>query len=70
MDPLEVGEMLDAGLTYGQISTALKSKNPHITRGLSERSVRRFVSQHGMRLISKQHKEAALADAISEVSLG
>ena len=58
-----------AGSNYRSAGNELQSRNPHISRGLSERSVRRFVSQHGLHVTSKHRKEEALAEAIEEVRL-
>ena len=64
-----VQELLDRGNTYSQISDELKRRFPSSFRGLSERSVRRFVTQNCMRAISKRNKEEALERAISEVRM-
>ena len=67
MDATIIQEMLDCGNTYSQISSELKRRNTQNTRGLSERSVRRFVQQNRMRATSRANKEQALEDAIREV---
>ena len=61
--------MLDSGLTYRQIAEELKNRYPHITSGLSDRSVRRYVSVHGLRVESKCRKETAVTEAIQEVKI-
>ena len=67
MDAVLVQELLDSGKTYAQISDELKRRSPSNLRGLSERSVRRFVAENNLRAVSKQNKEEALERAISEV---
>lgn len=60
--------MMDRGLNYKQISVELRGLYPGVTRGLSERSVRRYVLTNNMRAVSKQHKLEAVKKAVSEVS--
>ena len=45
--------MLDAGYTYKHISEELKQLYPAVKRGLSDRSVRRYVTKGSMRVVSK-----------------
>ena len=67
VDPTLMQDLLYRGFTYAQIADELRRRYPSITRGLSERSIRRFVTASRMRQTVKQHKEEVLAEAIEEV---
>ena len=67
MDPQIIQEMLDSGSTYAQISFELKRRNGQNSRGLSKRSVRRFVEQNDLRITIRTNREQAVEDAIREV---
>ena len=60
-----IQELLDKGYSYAKKASELQRRNVGNTRGLSERSVRRFVKENQMR---KANKEGALITAIEEVS--
>ena len=49
-------------------SVELRGLYPGVSRGLSERSVRRYVQKNNMRAVSKHHKLEAVQKAVSEVS--
>ena len=68
VDKSVVQRMMDGGLNYKQISVELRGLYPGITRGLSERSVRRYVHLNNMRAVSKQNKLEAVHQAVAEVS--
>lgn len=68
MDGPFIQELLDKGYSYAEIASELQRRNVGNTRGLSERSVRRFVKENQMRAKSKANKEGALMTAIEEVS--
>ena len=57
--------MLARGQTYKSISLELKALYPHIQRGLSERSVRRYVKENNLKA---QDVVAAVHQSVSEVS--
>ena len=44
-----VEEFLLAGKTYNEISCELKQLYHHITRGFSERSIRRYVKENNLK---------------------
>ena len=68
VDKSVVQRMMDGGLNYKQISVELWGLYPGVSRGLSERSVRRYVQKNNMRAVSKHHKLEAVQKAVSEVS--
>lgn len=64
----EVQELLLKGLTYKDISIELKRNHPHINRGLSERSVRRFIKSNDLRETVKCEVREVVRQSIAEVS--
>ena len=68
VDKSLVQGMMDGGLSYKKISAELGGLYPGVTRGLSERSVRRYVLKNNMHAVSKHHKLEAVQKAVSEVS--
>lgn len=69
VDSSLVQQLLNAGLSYHRISEELKQHYPSIRRGLSERSVRRYVKECGLRDQAKLFRRASLEQAISEVEI-
>ncbi len=67
IDPEEVKELVFKGLTHQQISETLQARFPQISRGLSERSVRRFCSQHSIHKPTGVELDSIVEDAVSEV---
>ncbi len=61
--------LLVSGKNYRDISTELKSLYPDIKRGLSERSVRRYVTKHNLRHVCETEKRTLIEDSVREVSL-
>ena len=57
-----VKSLLTMGKTYQEISTELINVYPEIKRGLSERSVRRYVGQHNLKSLCEQEKEQAIQE--------
>ena len=51
-----------------EISEELQQLYPDKHRGLSARSVRRYISDHNLKVISKRDKEVAVEEAVREVS--
>ena len=68
MDLEEVKAMLLAGRTYKDVSEELKAIHPY-QRGLSERSVRRFVSKNNLRHTCETEKHILALDSIKEVHM-
>ena len=68
MDSEKVKAMPLAGRTYKDISEELKAIHPH-QRGLSERSVRRFVSKNNLRHICETEKQILALYSIKEVHM-
>ena len=64
-----VKSLLTMGKTYQEISTELTNFYPEIKRGLSERSVRRYVQQHNLKVLSEQDKEQAIKESVQEVRI-
>ena len=62
-----VRELLASGMTYSQISSELKQQFPHILRGLSERSVRRFVKENSLKEVVKRDVVDAVKKSVGEV---
>ena len=56
------------GWSYRDISEHLQSMYPHIQRGLSERSVRRFCCDHGITKLKGSDLNKVVEGAITEVS--
>lgn len=68
--PLDlVRSLLLMGRTYSEISSELQQLYPHIDRGLSTRSVRRYVKENGLRGVCDSDRQQAVEASISEVSL-
>ena len=64
----EVLELILEGKSYKEISEVLQSRYNHIQRGLSERSVRRFVSKAGLKDKQKAFLDEEIRAATDEVS--
>ena len=62
-----INSLLTMGKTYQDISTELKNVYPDIKRGLSERSVRRYVREHDLKSLCEQDKEQAIRESVQEV---
>ena len=67
VDKAAVQQLLQWGLTYDQISTELCELYPWISRGLSSRSVRRFVKLHNLQQLTQRSVEEQLEEAVEEV---
>ena len=63
-----VKSLLLTGKTYSEISTELQQMYPHIVRGLSTRSVRRYVKEKGLKEICDRDRKHTIEDSINEVS--
>ena len=61
--------LLSVGKSYDEISVELQQVYPNITRGLSARSVRRYVKEKGLKEIVKHEVIEAVKDSVSEVSI-
>lgn len=64
-----VKSLLAAGNTYSQISSYLKQQYPHISRGLSERSIRRYVKENDLKEEVKSDALEAVKESVREVSI-
>ena len=60
--------LLARGQTYTQISAYLKQQYPHVSRGFSERSIRRFVKENGLKEEVKSDTVEAVKESVSEVT--
>ena len=56
------------GRTYDEISAELQQVYPHIARGLSARSVRRYVKENDLKQLVKDEVVQAVKDSVREVS--
>ena len=63
-----VRSLLLLGKTCSQISTELQGLYPHVTRGLSARSVRRYIKDQDLREALDKHREDVIQDSVHEVS--
>ena len=63
-----VKSLLAAGNTYSQISSYLKQQYPHISRGFSERSVRRYVKENDLKEAVKSDTLEAVRESVGEVN--
>ena len=64
-----VRSLLLLGSSCTEISTELKRLYPHISRGLSARSIRRYIKDHKLREALDRHKEDVIEESVQEVSL-
>ena len=68
MEPVSediVRTLLLLGSSCTEISTELQCLYPHISRGLSARSVRHYIKDHKLR---DRHKEDIIEESVQEVS--
>lgn len=65
--PEIVRSLLVAGNSYKAISLELQKLYPHISRGLSERSVRRYAKDNNLRVLADQDVREVVEESISEV---
>jgi hypothetical protein len=65
---VDVQGLLAAGKTYQELSDELKQMYPGIPRGLSVRSVRRFVKDNNLKGYADSVLKDAVEEAIGEVS--
>ena len=61
--------VLAAGNSYKAISSELKGLYPQISRGLSERAIRRYVKENGLRVLANQDVLKAVEESVAEVCL-
>ena len=61
--------LLERGQTYSQISVYLKQQYPPVLRGFSERSIRRFVKENGLKEEVKSEAVELVKEAVSEVTV-
>ena len=66
--PETVKRLLACGQTYKRMSLELKALYPQIQRGLSERSVRRYIKENNLKTQVEQDVVAAVHESVSEVS--
>jgi len=64
----EIQRWIDEGKTYRQIADLLKSRFPRVTRGLSERSLRRFCQNHSIQKRRGADLDSVVFECISTVS--
>lgn len=62
-----VKEFLLAGKSYQEISQELKELHPSIHRGLSTRSVRRYVKANHIKEIADDDLQEAVKESVQEV---
>ena len=67
IDREEVKELVFKGLTHQQVSETLQARLFQISKGLSERSVKRFCSQHSIHKLTGAELNSIVKDAVSEV---
>ena len=65
--PEIVQSLLVVGNSYKEMETELKVHYPHISRGLSERSIRRYVKENGLRVKAYQEVQKAVEESVNEV---
>jgi len=63
-----VRSQLECGASYQEILQQLKALYPNITRGLSARSVRRYVEQNGLQKEVEEHINTVVQESVHEVS--
>ena len=63
-----VRSLLVLGKTYQEIPDELQQIYPSIHRGLSVRSVRRYIHEHNLKEIIEGDKRLALEESVEEVS--
>ena len=62
-----VEELIIAGFTYKEVSEELERKYPHIQKGLSSRSVRRYCQIHKLKKLKDDELDQVVDEAIDEV---
>ena len=67
IDREEVKELVFKGLTHQQVSETLQARLFQISRGLSERSVKRLCSQHSSHKPTGVELDSIVEDAVSGV---
>ena len=60
--------LLAAGYTYSEISSYLKQQYPNVSRGFSERSVRRYVKENDLKEAIKSDTLEAVRESVGEVN--
>ena len=68
VSPDVVRSLLLLGKTYSEISTELQQLHPHICRGLSARSVRRYVKDNNLKETCEKDREDVIEEGVQEVS--
>ena len=63
----DVQSLLVMGKTYQEISVELKQIHPDIVRGLSARSVRRYVKERNLKLAVDRNLVEAVEESVQEV---
>ena len=63
-----VRDLLASRKTYAQISNELKRQYPQVGRGLSARSIRRYVKENGIKVEINKMVEETVQAAVAEVS--
>ena len=67
--PELVRRWLSCGKTYQQISVELKHLYPSVVRGLSSRSVRRYVAQLDLKSAARRDVDEVVQEAVAEVGV-
>ena len=61
--------LLAAGYTYSEISSYLKQQYPNVSRGFSERSVRRYIKENDLKEAVKSDTLEAVRESVGEVNM-
>ena len=67
VDHAEVIELVKRGYTYEIISEIFKSNYPHVKRGLSSRSIRRFCKDNNVKKLDEEEVDEIVEGAVTEV---
>ena len=67
VSPALVRGLLAAGNSYKAIAQELKVLYPQISRGFSERSIRRYVKENNLRGLADQDVQEVVQESVSEV---
>ena len=68
VSPEVITSLLASGQTYKGVSQELKVLYPQIQRGLSERSVRRYVKDNNLKAEAEQGVMETVKESVTEVS--
>ena len=61
--------LLAAGYTHSEISSYLKQQYPNVSRGFSEKSVRRYIKENDLKEAIRSDTLEAVRESVGEVNM-